>query len=452
MMKFDLWFFFPKGLSRVLERGILLFSILWFAGCVANPVTHQQQFILMGESQEVQIGNEAYPVYTQMSSGLFKDDALQAYVQNVGLRLARVSHRPQLPYAFNLVNASELNAYALPGGKISITRGLLSRMNNEAELASVLGHEIGHVAARHAASAYTRQVFASVINVAGTMAIEASGVQGGNLLREAGMIATNLSLMRYSRDQERQSDELGLEYLVRAGYNPEGFVQTMEILMQDHNREPSKLESYFSSHPLTTERINTARQRVASYDAGLKTESRLQTEPFMNATKHLRSLLPAYGKMDEGMKLLTANNPNAAITPLEEATRLAPDQALIWVNLAVAEASLEHYDQAMTTSEKAVALYPDLYQARYISGVLSFHGGRYEQSLNHLNIAGRLVPDQPQVFFWQGRDHEALGRRDQAARQYSAVLKQVQKGPMAEYCYKKLVAWGYLRPVPRQKR
>ncbi|MBE0618237.1 MAG: M48 family metalloprotease, partial [Proteobacteria bacterium] len=102
-------------------------AMILCCGCAVNPVTGRQEFSLMSESQEIQMGEQAYPVYTQMSEGLFQDQQLQDYVQSVGERLARVSHRPGLDYRFNVVNSSEINAYALPGGKISITRGLLAK-------------------------------------------------------------------------------------------------------------------------------------------------------------------------------------------------------------------------------------------------------------------------------------------------------------------------------------
>src|SRR5512139_888933 len=163
-----------SGIFASLRKGRLLAAgaAVSLAACAVNPVTRRSELSLMSESQEVQMGAESYPLYTQMSDGLFQDEALQAYVQSVGERLARGSHRPDLDYRFNVVNSSEINAYALPGGKISITRGLLSKMKNEAELAAVLGHEIGHVTARHAAAGYTRQVLAGVVTGLGAVVLQ----------------------------------------------------------------------------------------------------------------------------------------------------------------------------------------------------------------------------------------------------------------------------------------
>jgi len=425
--------------------------ILFVAGCAVNPVTGEQQLMLMSEAQEVQTGEEAYPMYTQMSEGLFQDPGLQAYAQEVGGRLAGLSHRPELNYRFNVVNASEINAYALPGGKISITRGLVERMDNEAQFASVLGHEIGHVTARHAASGYTRQVLAGVITSVGLVALQTANIQGGELLAQGGMLATNLVLMKYSRDQERQSDELGMEYMTRAGHNPEGMAQTMEILLRAQKQEPSAVESLFMSHPLSSERLDTAKRMAAGEPAALRTEDRLGRDRFQKATERVRALAPAYAKMDEGRKALAEGKTKQAVGLLDEASRMGPDQALIWVFRAAAHAKGGDKAEAYSSAEKAVSLYPDLYRARFTAGVLAYDLGKNRESLAHLDVANRLVPGQPPVTFFRGRNYEVQGRREEAARAYADVLQTVQKGPMAEYSYRRLVEWGYVRP-PAEKR
>lgn len=431
----------PRRTLQFLGAAMILLS-----GCAVNPVTGRQQFSLLSEGQELRMGEEAYPLYTQMSEGLFQDPALQAYVQGVGEKLGRLSHRPNLDYEFNVVNASEVNAYALPGGKISITRGLLTKMTNEAQLAAVLGHEVGHVTARHAAAGYTRQVLAGLVTTAGVAVLQTANVQGGELLAQGGLLATNLVLSKYSRDQERESDNLGFDYMTRAGYNPEGLVQTMEILLAAHDREPSAVESLFMSHPLSSERLESARRMAAGAPANLRTREGLREEPFRQAAAKLRATAPAYAKMDEGRKALAARKTDEAVRLLGEAARLAPDQALIWVHKAIAEAVAKKTPEAYASAQQAVDLYPGLYQARYAAGALAFELEKDAESLAHLDAAEKIVPGQPQVAFYRGRNFEAQNRRDAAARAYAAVLEQVQKGPMAEYCYKRLVEWGYVRP------
>ncbi len=428
---------------RAALGGIVLALLV---GCAVNPVTGQKQFVLMSEEEEVRLGEQSYPQYTQMSEGLFPDPQLQAYVQSVGARLAQVSHRPQLDYRFNVVNSSEINAYALPGGKISITRGLLGKMDNEAQLASVLGHEIGHVTARHAAVGQGRQVLAGILTAVGGAVLQGANVQGADLIAQGGQMAAGLVLQKYSRDQERQSDELGMGYMTAAGYNPEGMVQTMEILLASHDREPSALEALFASHPLSSERVATTRRLAAATDPALHTEAALRRAPFQAATARLHSVQPAYADMDAGSKALSGGDTPTALRLLRQATDLAPDQALIWAFRGAAEAKEGDERAGLEAAERAVQLDPGLYRARLYAGVLAFEVGDHRRSQEHLDAAQRLLPGQPTVTFFQGRNFEALGDRREAAGAYATVLKQLRQGPMAEYSYRRLVEWGYIRP------
>lgn len=433
-------------MKREVSRKVFLWILaLALMGCAVNPVTQQSQFSLMSPQQEVAMGQELYPLYTQMSYGLFQDPVLQDYVQTVGKRLAAVSHRPNMPYEFNVVNGSEMNAYALPGGKISITRGMVTKLHNEAQLAAVLAHEIGHVSAMHHAAFYTRQTVAGLLTGLGASVLQASGTAGGDLLAQVGVLAANLVLMKYSRDQERQADELGMDYMVRAQYNPAGYVQTMAMLQEEGKRQPSLLESFFSSHPLTTERIMASNQRLEKYGPGLRTPEALRQAPFKEHTHYLRQVAPAYALMDEARENLTKGNGVRAAALLAQATAQAPGEALIWVYRAVAEKTVGNGRKAVSSARRAVELYPTLYHARYTAGVILFHEGHHRESLEQLTEADKIVADQPSVIFYMGRNWEAMGQRDRAARAYYAVLKKVQKGPMAQYCYQRLVAWGYLR-------
>ncbi|PIU32679.1 MAG: hypothetical protein COT06_01415, partial [Syntrophobacteraceae bacterium CG07_land_8_20_14_0_80_61_8] len=350
--------------------GLLLIAAL-LGSCAVNPVTHESQLSLLSESQEVRMGGELYPLYTQMSEGLLQDDLLQRYVQSVGRRLAAVGHRPEMPYEFNVVNSSELNAYALPGGKISITRGLVSRMQNEAQLASVLAHEIGHVAALHPSAGYTRQVLAQVITTAGLAALQAANIQGADLIAQGGQLVTNLTLMKYSRDQEREADELGMEYMVKAGYSPQGFVQAMQLLMDEKRQRPGALEAFMSSHPLTDERVATASQRAAQYSPAQRAPALLKQGPFEQSTRQLKQVKPAYQQMDQARKQLSEKNYPAAVGMLRNATAQAPKEALIWTFLSAAETGAGQKRPALEAAETAVRLYPDLFRARYTAGIVA---------------------------------------------------------------------------------
>ncbi len=422
----------------------MLVVILALLGCTVNPVTQEREFILMSQEQEISLGKELYPQYTQLSYGLYQDERLQSYVQNVGQKVVAKSDRPGLPYEFNVVNDSNVNAYALPGGKISITRGLISHMENEAQLAAVLAHEVGHVAARHAAQGYTRNVLAGLVTGIAASALKTSEYSGADLLIRSGQLISQMVLMKYSRDQERQADRLSIEYMARAGYNPEGMIQVAKLLKDLNERRPSMLEVMFSTHPPGEERFETAKQLVTSYSTRLRDEAFLYEEDFEEATRDIERTKDAYAKMDKALKLAQKKELEQAQNLLSQATQMAPNQALIWAMQAAIQGEKSRYESAYSSAKQSVSLYSDLFYARYISGLQAFKLKKYQESLAHLEKAQSLLPNIPEVLFYQGRNFEYLGQQRRAAEAYKQVLQKVNKGEMAEYCYRRLKQWGYI--------
>ncbi len=241
-----------------------LISIWWVAvlaivisGCAINPVTGKSDFVLLSESQEVSLGAR-YHQQINTKYGVYESARLQALITKVGNRLARVSHRPQLQYRFTLLDSPEVNAFALPGGYIYITRGLLVYLNSEAELAAVLGHEIGHVTARHS----VRQHSASTVTgLFGAILGAQVGAGGQELISLAGT-----ALVRgYGREHELESDRLGAEYLARAGYDPDAMLRVIGVLKNQEQyeiarakaegREPRVYHGLFSTHPDNDQRL-----------------------------------------------------------------------------------------------------------------------------------------------------------------------------------------------------
>jgi len=432
-----------KKTTRFILVSILLLSLAW-AGCVTNPVTGRQEFSLMSPSQEISMGAQLYPLYTQAGNGLFTDEELQRYVSRIGKSLASVSHRPDLPYEFNVVNQSVPNAYALPGGKISITRGLLTMMDSEAQLAALLGHEISHVTARHSADSYTKQVMTSLIIGVGAAAIKSPGTRG--LFTDLAGLTGNLALMKYSRDHEREADRLGMEYMVRAGYNPRGAEELMAVLMSAKEREPGALDTFFSSHPLTSERLETARVEAGRYPRALES-GREEKERFSLQTGYLKSVEPAYGMADEGFELARENHPREARKRFQKAVDMAPEEALLHTYLAALDLSLKDFHRARPEAERALELYPDFFLGRMAAARVHFSLGKYPSSIGHAAKANGLVPDQPGVLFLMGRGYEEIGNIPEAARHFYRLL-EVMSGKRTEqtqYAGSRLRQWGYIR-------
>jgi len=270
---------------------LLMMALATLAGCAVNPATGRTDFVMMSEAQELSLGREAHQQILKQYPR-YPDQALQAYVQQVGERVARHSHRGQLDYHFTVIDSPDINAFALPGGYIYIHRGLMAYLGSEAELAAVLGHEVGHVTARHGVRQQSQSTAWGVLGQAVAMgtgvgaAADVTGVLGNAVVRG------------YGRDMELEADGLGAEYLARGGYDPQAMIEVVRVLklQEDFARdqaaargEPQPVGSYhglFDTHPDNDRRLQqvigparalVAGQQEVNREAFLK---RLQGLPF----------------------------------------------------------------------------------------------------------------------------------------------------------------------------
>lgn len=224
------------------------------AGCATSPATGKSQLNWISAEQELRLGEEAQPVFIEDNGGEIPSDAILSYVRHIGQQLAEVSERPELPWEFHVLDSQQINAFALPGGKVFISRGLLMLMTNEAQLAGVLGHEVGHVTDQHMGQRMTQALLVQGVAVGLGVAGE---VQDDDLLRALGIGAGaggTMYLLKFNRDQETTADRLGLRYMTRLGYNPVGMLQVMEILAAASaggQRQPE----FFSTHPYPETRV-----------------------------------------------------------------------------------------------------------------------------------------------------------------------------------------------------
>lgn len=254
---------------------VLLGLLLVLASCAVNPATGRRELMLVSEQQEIAMGREADP---QISAayGLVDDPALQAYVSGLGLRLAAASERPDLPWSFKVVDDPIVNAFALPGGFIYVTRGILSRFDSEAELAGVLGHEIGHVTARHSASQMSRQQLQQIGLGVGMVVSERFRQYGG--IAAAGLQVMNLS---YSRGDESQSDELGLRYISRLDYDADAMIGVFQMLAQAGGGGGGRLPEWQLTHPYPENREADMRRIIA--ETGVSRDGTVNRDQYMDA-------------------------------------------------------------------------------------------------------------------------------------------------------------------------
>jgi predicted Zn-dependent protease len=231
------------------------------AGCATNPATGERQLSLIPEAQEVQMGRQA-AAEVRETLGFVRDDQLQAYVQEVGRRIAAASERPELPWSFRVVDDPTPNAFALPGGFIYITRGMLNLLTSEAELASVLAHEVAHVTARHSVNQVTQQQLAQLgFGIGGALF---PAVQSLAPVIGAGL---ELLFLKHGRDDEREADEIGFRYVREQGYATAEFDDVFAALSRMAPREAGAVPGWLATHPAPAERIETARARAAQTGA-----------------------------------------------------------------------------------------------------------------------------------------------------------------------------------------
>ncbi len=222
---------------------LLAAALLALGGCAVNPVSGRRQLSLVSASQELQIGREGYGAVVG-EYGAYDPQGVQTYVDSVGQRLARVSHLPDLAWHFTVLDDPTVNAFAMPGGYIYVTRGILAHLNSEAQLAGVLGHEIGHVTARHTAEQITKQQLAGL-----GLGIASLVSEGFRRYGSQAETALNLLFLKYSRDNESQADELGVAYATRAGYDPREIPATYAMLKRVSERAGQRIPSFLATHP-----------------------------------------------------------------------------------------------------------------------------------------------------------------------------------------------------------
>ena len=221
--------------------------------------------LLFSEEQEIALGRQTAAAARQQYKVL-GDAQVQAYVRGVGERLGKLSDRPALKYEFTVIDAPEVNAFACPGGFIFITRGILQKMNDEAELGSVLGHEIGHVVRRHALKRMQR---AAIAELGLSMVTDVLSANTGALVQQLGPVASNLLLLRNGREAELESDEQGLLICSRAGLDPNGMVRVQEMLLKEGGAGQGAYAELFASHPPSEQRIQQVKMLLPRYSGAV---------------------------------------------------------------------------------------------------------------------------------------------------------------------------------------
>ncbi len=434
-----------NGITRRDFLWLTSLSVAGFAtGCATNPVTGEKQLMLVSESHELNIDRKNSPHQFSVDYGTIQDKSLNNYIHRTGKRMAVHTHRPDMPYSFGGVNATYLNAYAFPGGSIAVTRGMLLSLNNEAQLGALLGHEMGHVNARHTARQMTKGMLTQA--VVGGVAIYAGTKNStySKIAAQLGMLGAGALLAGYSRANEREADALGLEYLVRSGYTPKGMTGLMEILRKMSKHKPNAIELMFATHPMSDERYrNTIESIDETYRASLNAPT--YRDRYMDNTSKLRAIKGAIEALQKGEKEMAKRNYVRAERHFHAGLKQAPADYAGLLMMAKCQLALKQPEKALRYAEKAKKIYPEEAQGHHLSGFAKISKRNFDAAYEDFRRYEMLLPGNPNTTFYIGLSLEGMGYRKKAAGMYYKYFQAVKQGERAGYSYKRLVQWGYLK-------
>ncbi|WP_300462363.1 M48 family metalloprotease [Desulfobacula sp.] len=417
-----------------------------FTGCAVDPVTGKQQLMMVSQQQEIGIDRQQSPFQFSSDYGITQDTGINQYVSDVGNALLPNVHRPQMPYTFNSVNATYINAYAFPGGTIAVTRGILLKLDNEAQLAALIGHELGHVNARHTAEQISKGQLSSLLVSGVSIAAGTQGSGLGELAQQLGMLGQGLLLSRYSRDNEREADFLGNAYMVKAGYPSKGFVELMEMLDSLHKEKPSSAQILFSTHPMSSERLTAAVQREKGMYQSSKSYP-LKRERYMDHTASLREKKDGIELLQQGEKFLAEKQYDEAENTFKQSLNKLKGDYTAHVLMAKCLMIREKPSQALPYANTAKTLYPSEAQGYYLAGMASVQLEKYGEAYQNFNTCDQVLPGNPQINFYKGYCLDKKGDKAVAANHYMTYLKMIdyQPNPYSKHAYNRLKVWGYAK-------
>jgi len=402
---------------QILTKLIPVALIGFVAGCATNPVTGKSEFMVVSEAQELELGAQNYAPMQQAQGGVYDvDPELTQYVQRVGNKLAAVSDRP-LPYEFTVLNNSVPNAWALPGGKIAINRGLLTELDSEAELAAVLGHEIVHAAAKHSAKQMSRGVLLQGAVLA--TAAMAGGTDYGDLAVGSASVGAQLLNSTYGRGAELESDEYGMKYMSLAGYDPAGAITLQETFVRlSEGQDSDWLSGLFASHPPSQSRVDANVQTAASLPAG----GVLGIDSFEAAMKKTIAIQPAYEAHDEGRKALADEKYDEALALAKKAIDLFPEEAHFYALRGDARQAGGQFDMAVKNYDSAVRRRDNYFYYYLQRGLAKNELGNTDSAASDLERSIELLPTAP-AHFGLGDIEAGRGNVDAAIDHYKIVAK-----------------------------
>ena len=466
---------------------LVCFLYLCIAGCATNPVTGQSQFMLVSEEQEVQMGKELYPNAmwgAEGGGGEFKDEKAKSYLKNVVLNLHKVSHRSNLPVDFAIQNSSVPNAWAIPG-YVVITRGLLAGLDNEAEFAFVMGHEMGHVSARHSASQMSMSILHQALLLGAGIALAGSDYSDAALT--LGALGSSLLLLKYSRNDELEADALGVQYMTKLGYNPNNAISAHRNLEKISNeymkslgkssKESGFFEELLSTHPRTSIRIDEIQHiinRTPKYAIMGDGTNKQQFQSVIYNLKKVNNIYTAH--YDKAVRALNNNNIDEAAVEISKAMSKDQTQAPFYglsgfimlkkkdsvnaekyFNYALrldnnyqpalrGMGSINYmkgnFAEAKRYLNRSIALFPGDMSSRYFLGMSYYKTNDFKSAITHLKPFADAQQKHPNVHGVLGMCYENVNDLNSAYNEYAMQVKVAPNNDMGRLAASRLTSLG----------
>jgi predicted Zn-dependent protease len=440
------------------NRLLSIILLLLLYSCAVNPVTGKQELMFVSERQEIEIGRETAPSLNWEFGGEFHDPELKEYLERIVRDIWRDSERPHLPFRFAIQNTSVPNAFALPG-YVAITRGLLAELENEAQFAAVMGHEVGHVMARHTAKRITLGTLQQIGLVAGGLALGER--EGSDILMRLGALGSSLLLLKYDRDQEIQADLLGVRYMAYHGYDPYEAVRAHERLeeavkgyLKRQGKKPSEdtlISAIFSTHPRESVRKSEIRNMIKELPPyPLKGDGRFK-ERFQKRVKGLREVNRAYFQYDRAMLLYNKGRLSEAENSIRKAIDMNPEQAPFYNLYGMIRLKEGDHEGATNYFRKALSRDRDYQPSIYGLGLVAMKRKEFIPAIEKFTKSLELYPGHPGSNFGIGKSYYSIAVYHDAIPYLRKFSAQAPKHPevhgLLGICYEKT---GNLRAAVRE--
>ncbi len=397
----------------------LILPILLATGCAVNPVTGKNELSFISEAEEIARGSAQYVPSQQSQGGVFiTDPGLNSYVQQVGQRVAATSDR-DLPYEFVVLNNGVPNAWALPGGKIAINRGLLLELDNEAELAAVLGHEVVHAAAKHSVNAMQRGMILQGVVAATAIGVAASDSDYGNYVIGGAQVGAQLIGQKYGRDAELESDLYGTQYMASAGYDPNAAVSLQETFVRlSGGNETGFIDGLFASHPPSQARVDANKQTVSALG---NPGGDLGRDRYQQAISFLTKNKDAYTNFEAAQAALAEKDHRGASNRLNLALAKVPNEPRFHGLKGNIHFDQKQYDDAEAAYARAIELDNNYFEYYLGRGLIQSRKGNKQLARQYLERSNALLPTAVAANAL-GELSLAEGNRAQAKEYFGAAM------------------------------